>query len=35
VPIDAIKAIIGSVQVDNWTRKPLAAVNRWLAGVGK
>ena len=31
VPIDAIKAIIGSVQVDNWTRKPLVVVNRWLA----
>ena len=31
VPVDAIKAIIGSVQRDNWTRKPLGVVERWLA----
>jgi len=31
VPVDAIKAIIDSVPVDNWTRKPLAAVKKWLA----
>ncbi len=30
VPVESIKAIIDSVPVDNWTRKPLAAVKKWL-----
>jgi len=35
VPADAIRAIYDSVPVDNWTRKPLGAIRRWLASIGK
>jgi hypothetical protein len=35
VPADAIRAIYNSVPVDNWTRKPLGAIRRWLASIGK
>ncbi len=34
-PTDAIRAIYGSVPVDNWTRKPLAEIRKWLAARGK
>jgi len=30
VPTSAISAIVDSVPVDNWTRKPLASVKKWL-----
>ena len=35
VPVDAIRAIYDSVPVNNWTRKPLAAIRKWLAALGK
>lgn len=34
VPVASILAIIDSVPVDNWTRKPLAAVKKWLKDQG-
>ena len=30
VPVEAIRSIVDSVQVDNWTRKPLASIKKWL-----
>lgn len=35
VPADAVRAIYDSVPVNNWTRKPLGAIRRWLASIGK
>ena len=32
VPVESISAIVNGLPVDNWNRKPLAAVKKWLAG---
>ena len=32
VPVEAITAIVSDLPVDNWNRKPIAAVKKWLAG---
>ncbi len=30
VPVETIKDLIEDIPVDNWTRKPLAKVKKWL-----